>query len=479
MAFNGRKFSINRHTGVPKPVIRRGSMTAEPGLNEIQSKVHRQFRNAHEGHMPHAGLDASRSSTGVVWCTERASEYGFLEDPDSWANLGQGAPEVEDEIAGCFERPKTIDISMAGREYGPTAGIKPLREAVANLYNEHHRQGKDSLYTWENVAIVPGGRAGLIRIAAVLGNSYLSFFLPDYTAYNEMLSLFKNFAAIPVPLSEEDGYHIHPDKIAEEIARGTSVILTSNPRNPTGRVVANPELAEIQDICRGRATLISDEFYSGYNYTSNCDGTTISAAENVEDVNEDDVLIIDGLTKRFRLPGWRIAWIVGPKVTNIPFSIGSCGSYLDGGAAHPFQEAAVPMLKPDLVKEEMIALQTHFREKRDLVVRRLREMGFVIKYVPDSTFYLWLNLEGLPGPISDGLNFFQACLEEKVIVVPGIFFDLNPSRRRDLFDSPCHHFVRFSYGPRIDVLKMGLDGIERVVNKYALRDIVPHAYCFS
>ena len=40
----------------------------------------------------------------------------------------------------------------------------------------------------------------------------------------------------------------------------------------------------------------------------------ISAAENVEDVDEDDVLIIDGLTKRFRLPGWRIAWIVGPKV---------------------------------------------------------------------------------------------------------------------------------------------------------------------
>ena len=78
----------------------------------------------------------------------------------------------------------------------------------------------------------------------------------------------------------------------------------------------------------------------------------------------------------------------------------------------------------------------------------------------------WLNLEGLPESIADGLNFFQACLEEKVIVVPGIFFDLNPSRRRDLFDSPCHHFVRFSYGPRMDVLRMGLDGIERVVSKY-------------
>ena len=78
-----------------------------------------------------------------------------------------------------------------------------------------------------------------------------------------------------------DGYHIHPEKISEEIARGTSVILTSNPRNPTGQVVKNPELAKIQDICRDRCTLIMDEFYGGYNYTSNCDGTTVSAAENI------------------------------------------------------------------------------------------------------------------------------------------------------------------------------------------------------
>lgn len=457
-----RKFSINRNTGVPRP-CRRFSI-GEPSLNEASSKIHRQFRAAHEGHLPHAGLDATRASTGVVWCTERAGEHGFFDEPDKWANLGQGAPEVEDDIKGCFPRPTHLELNSDSREYGPTAGIKPLRVAVARLYNEMHRKGKPSQYTWENVAIVPGGRAGLIRIAAVLNNAYVGFFIPDYTAYNEMLSLFKNFAAVPVPLSEEDGYHIHPDKIAEEIARGTGVIITSNPRNPTGRVVANPELAEIQDICRERATLVSDEFYSGYNYTSDCDGSTISAAENVIDVDEDDVLIIDGLTKRFRLPGWRVAWILGPK--EFIKAIGSCGSYLDGGTNVPFQEAAIPMLEPELVKKEMIALQHHFRDKRDYIVERLRSMGFTIKLVPDSTFYLWLDLEGLPGPISDGLNFFQACLEEKVIVVPGIFFDLNPARRRDLFDSPCHHFIRFSYGPKMETLKKGCDGIERVVNKF-------------
>ncbi|KAL8670064.1 MAG: hypothetical protein Q9224_007698 [Gallowayella concinna] len=207
-----------------------------------------------------------------------------------------------------------------------------------------------------------------------------------------------------------------------------------------------------------------DEFYGGYNYTSNCDGTTVSAADNIQDVDEDDVLIIDGLTKRFRLPGWRVAWILGPK--EFIKAIGSCGSYLDGGTNVPFQEAAIPMLEPTKVREEMKALQTHFQMKRDYCLSRLREIGFVFKHVPDSTFYIWLDLSGLPAEINDGLNFFQRCLEEKVIVVPGIFFDLNPAKRRDLFDSPCHHFVRLSYGPKMGHLKRGLDGIERIVKSF-------------
>jgi len=250
------------------------------------------------------------------------------------------------------------------------------------------------------------------------------------------------------------------------------VILTSNPRNPTGHQLEAKELAHIQDICRDRATLIFDEFYTGYNYATGCDGTTFSAASNITDVDLDDVLLIDGLTKRFRLPGWRVAWIVGPK--EFVKALASCGSYLDGGTNVPFQEAAVSMLDPPKVKNEMIALQTHFKAKRDYVLGRLREIGFRAKdqAVPDSTFYIWLDLTSLEPPlpessplnISDGLSFFDALLKEKVIVVPGIFFDLNPAKRRDLFDSPCHHFVRISYGPKMAVLKMGLDGIERAVS---------------
>jgi len=169
----------------------------------------------------------------------------------------------------------------------------------------------------------------------------------------------------------------------------------------------------------------------------------------------------------------RVAWIVGPKA--FISALGSCGSYLDGGTNVPFQEAAIPMLDPPKVRDEMAALQTHFKAKRDYVLGRLRDIGFNKgdQDIPDSTFYIWLDLSTLEPAlppdseldISNGLAFFDALLKEKAIVVPGIFFDLNPAKRRDLFDSPCHHFVRISYGPKMDVLKMGLDAIERVVRK--------------
>jgi aspartate/methionine/tyrosine aminotransferase len=90
------------------------------------------------------------------------------------------------------------------------------------------------------------------------------------------------------------------------------------------------------------------------------------------------------MTKRFRLPGWRLAWIVGPKA--FIKALGSCGSYLDGGPNVPFQLASVPMLEPTKVREEMKALQTHFMGKRDYVVEELRGMGFKIAYVPECEF---------------------------------------------------------------------------------------------
>lgn len=70
------------------------------------------------------------------------------------------------------------------------------------------------------------------------------------------------------------------------------------------------------------------------------------------DVNEDPVVLIDGLTKNFRLPGWRVCWVIGPK--NLVSALSQSGSFLDGGASHPLQAAAIPFLDKEYVKASKV-----------------------------------------------------------------------------------------------------------------------------
>jgi len=411
----------------------------------------------------------SPGATGVIYCTDRAMANGFTYDSKEWVNLGQGAPEVG-PLPDAPKRPDTVSFTDAALEYAPTTGIKPLREAVANLYNVTYRKGMKSQYTAENVCIVPGGRAGMSRVAAVIGDVYTGYQIPDYTAYSEMLSVFKRLIPIPTALKPENKYSLNLQQTKEDIhTQGLQVILASNPRNPTGQAIKGNDLKELVELSRGKTTLILDEFYSWYLYPEPGKendyefGECLSSAQYVEDVNEEHVVIIDGLTKNFRLPGWRVCWVVGPKA--LISALSQSGSFLDGGANHPLQVAAVPLLNPEHVKAEKIALQKHFLAKRNHVLARLEKMGLPVAVPPIATFYIWLDLSHLPPPLDNGLTFFEELLKEKTITVPGIFFDVNPSHRRDLFSSPCHHFLRLSFGPPLEQLDRGLDAMERVLAK--------------
>ena len=71
---------------------------------------------------------------------------------------------------------------------------------------------------------------------AALGQVNLGHFLPDYTAYEELLDIFKLFTSIPILLDGREGYHFSPEDLRREITgRGLSAVLLSNPCNPTGQ----------------------------------------------------------------------------------------------------------------------------------------------------------------------------------------------------------------------------------------------------
>ncbi|MDP7651286.1 MAG: pyridoxal phosphate-dependent aminotransferase [Rhodospirillales bacterium] len=227
------------------------------------------------------------------------------------------------------------------------------------------------------------------------------------------------------------------------------------------------ERGELDDYVRisrdHGCSLILDEFYSHFIYTDEGqpgDGP-VSAAAHVDDVNRDPVVVIDGMTKSFRYPGWRVGWAVGP--ADMIEILNRVGSSVDGGPCQPMQQRAViKVLEPARADQETTALRAAFARKRNLTVERLADMGIKCAQAPQSTFYAWATVEDLPPPLNEADGFFRAALQHKVMTVPGQFFDVNPGNVRT-GPSPYGSWLRFSFGPPEDNVRMGLDRLAKMI----------------
>jgi hypothetical protein len=391
-----------------------------------------------------------------------AARHGFTPGDPDWVNLGQGQPEIGD-LPGAPPRITTITLEPGDHAYGPVNGVLALRTAVADYYNRTYRQDRDSKYTAANVAIVAGGRLALNRAVAALGSIDVGYMLPDYAAYEDILD--RNTPRIrPIAVETADGVDAAGgEAIAKAVVdAGLGALLISNPRNPTGEVLAGDEL---RALLGGGVALLMDEFYSHYIYVPDADGTfrgadrPVSAAEHVQDVNADPVMIFDGLTKNLRYPGWRIGWVLGP--ADAISTIERVGQAMDGGTSQVVQRAALAALEPSYLDAETSAVRAAFAEKRNRTVAGLRAAGIRIDAEPAGTFYVWGSLADLPPALRRADAFFEAALARKVITVPGHAFDIDPGHGRaepNRYDG----WVRFSYGPAMESVEKGLARLQEM-----------------
>ena len=204
-----------------------------------------------------------------------------------------------------------------------------------------------------------------------------------------------------------------------------------------------------------------------------------SAARYVEDVDRDPVVIFDGLTKNWRYPGWRVTWTVGPK--QVIEALTSAGSL----PRRRRQQAAAARRDPaararTTSRRRRAPSSDAFREKRDLMLSRLERLGVRFDRVPDGTFYVWGNVaQPAAADLTDGMGFFRAALEQKVITVPGEFFDVNPGKRRSARASRFRDYVRFSFGPAMAVLERATERLEALVRRARATVAVAAASCSS
>ncbi len=401
---------------------------------------------------------------GVAQAMVDAAEFGYRNGRPDWCNLGQGQPDVG-RIEGAPNRLTWITLEPHDQSYGPAGGIDELREAVANHYNRLYREGADSRYKKENVSIASGGRLMLSRIFATFDSISVGYKYPDSSAYHDLFSHhLDRVKPVPVQVGPDESFRLDPARLGKVIAaQKLKAFLIGNPCNPTGDLIRDADLkAYLTAARKNKCTLIFDEAYSHYIYGE--DGAPgngpVSAAAYVRNVERDPVLIVDGLSKNFRYPGWRLSWVVGP--SNVIQNLERAATGLDGGPSLPSQRLGIKALDPERADEETTAVRRLFARKRMAMMEGLEALGIRCEHAPLGTFYVWADVSGLPKSLNDADAFFKAGVGRKVITVPGRFFDVNPGGGHPPMKE-LKKWVRFSFGPSEDKITTGLERLGEII----------------
>ncbi len=393
-----------------------------------------------------------------------AIKSGFNTRRTQWCNFAQGQPEVS-QFQDAPSRLSWITLETHDHEASPVAGSDELRDVIAEYYNRLYREDAPTKYRKENVSVVPGSRVALSRILTALGEIRIGHRNPESPLYQHLLDEHRS-RVTPVPLHADPskGFSVELKELEKHIAgKKCSAFLMSNPCNPTGQIFSGQELKKLVAISRkNRCTMIMDEVYSHYVFGLEGEDARnpLSIAPFIKNVERDPILIVDGLGKGWRYPGWQLSWILGPP--KVIETINQVAEFLDGGASVPAQRLAIKALEMERSDQERMKGIEVFAQKRSIVTKKLESLGMKCAEEPCGTFYVWADISCLPKGLNNADKFFRRGLEDKLISMPGRYFNLCPGDKNPASKN-LKNWVRFSFAPSITNLEMGVEKLAEMV----------------
>ncbi|XP_050205820.1 uncharacterized protein LOC126655622 isoform X3 [Mercurialis annua] len=258
-------------------------------------------------------------------------------------------------------------------------------------------------------------------------------FDPSYETYESCIRLARG---IPVFVALDPPYWtLDANRFMNSFTSRTKAVILNSPQNPTGKVFSKGELEIIAEACcRNDCIAITDEVYEHVTYD---DAKHISLA-SLPGMQE-RTIITSSLSKTFSVTGWRVGWAIGPAL--FASAIRNIHVKVTDSAPAPFQEAALTALKSP--PEYYDSLRRDYESKRDCIMNLLAGIGFEIKFKPQGSFFLFVELPEA-SPLSD-MEFVEKLIKEAgVVAVPGCgFFHPNSSMKAD-----CQYqkrYIRFAF----------------------------------
>jgi len=322
-----------------------------------------------------------------------------------------------------FEAPAEILVDVVrnlqeSQGYSDSKGLRSARTAVVQHYQERGIDITNPDDVW-----LGNGVSELIQLAlnALLdsGDEVL-IPAPDYPLWSASTSL-AGGAPVHYLCDEDDDWNPSFADLEAKLTPRTRAIVVINPNNPTGAVYSREVLRRIAEIAAERNLIVfADEIYDKILYDGAVHHTFAALAPDVL------TLTFSGLSKAYRLAGFRSGWMVvtGPRE--------HATSYLEGiemltnmrlCANVPAQHAIQTALGGRQSIRDLILPGGRLLAQRDAALEALAKIPGVSCVKPKGALYVFPKLDPQMYPIADDRRFVLDFLRaEHVLVVQGTGF---------------------------------------------------------
>lgn len=350
-------------------------------------------------------------------------------------NLTAGEPDTNTPIGITNAIKNSLDKGQT--KYVAAQGIIELRTALS----EHIARTLGVTYSPNDIVVTAGAKQGLFTLAQVMidpGDEVL-IPTPSWVSYEEQV---KQWGGAPVFVPPEKDFDLDFDGLRGAITKRTKAIIVNSPNNPTGKMYNRGQLVELASFAqKNNIFIVSDEMYSPFAF-----GQEHVSVPSLSDDARARTFLVHGFSKANAMTGLRLGYVAGPQ----PFmqAMADAQSQCIGNANSATQYGGVQALKEQQSLDTMVG---EFRERRNFVTERLKNIPGITLAPPDGAFYAFIDVHQVE---PDSTKFCDRLLdEEKVALVPGVAFH-------------AEGWVRMSYAKSMETLKEALDRFERFVKNY-------------
>ncbi len=346
-------------------------------------------------------------------------------------HLEVGEPDFD--TPQCIKDAACKALDNGHTHYTHSLGMIELREAISEHYLKTYGVSVDP----DQIVISSGTSPAMFVMFSSLLEKGDQVIVsdPHYACYPNFIK-FVQGEPVFIPVYEEDGFQYRPEAIEKKITRKTKGIFINSPSNPTGNLLSKDRMEAVAALSLQPDSpyIISDEIYHGLVY----EGKEHSILEFTE-----KAFVLNGFSKLYAMTGLRLGYMIAPKHFIRPIQKLQQNFFISANAM--VQVAGIAAFKQ--AGEDILRMKRIYNERRQYMIRRLKDMGLGITVEPTGAFYVFANAKHIS---HDSYKLAFDILEKAHVgVAPGIDFGKNGEG-----------YLRFSYATSMENIARGMDRLE-------------------